>query len=140
MDLQIEELLAKYWKGETSIAEEELITKYFEQNPDLSMEGEYFRKIALDKSKMPVRGFKHPGRKRKLAWLSVAAAVTIGLLSLPIVLQQETTQDPFAVDDPKEALEITRASLMMVSKSLNRGKTYSNELNKFNEAKKLIKQ
>ena len=140
MDLQNEQLLEKYWRGETSITEEKLIREYFKQNPDLSMEGQYFGKVASGQSKMPGKAFKHPGRKRRLTWLSIAAAVIIGLLSLPFVFQQETTQDQFAVENPTEALEITKVSLMMVSNGLNKGKTYSKELSKFNEVKTIIKK
>jgi hypothetical protein len=39
-----------------------------------------------------------------------------------------------------EAFEVTRASLQMVSNGLNKGKTYSKELTKFNEAKQIIKK
>ena len=35
MDLQIEQLLEKYWNGETTIADEKLIREYFKKNPDL---------------------------------------------------------------------------------------------------------
>ena len=54
------------------------------------------------------------------------------------VMQNNNKPDQFAVEDPKEAFEITRASLMMVSERLNKGKTYSQELDKINKAKEII--
>jgi len=53
-------------------------------------------------------------------------------------MQNNNKPDQFAVEDPKEAFEITRASLMMVSERLNKGKTYSQELDKINKAKEII--
>lgn len=140
MDLQTEKLLAKYWQGETSIAEEKLIKEYFKQNPDLSAEGQYFRKTASSRQEVSNRTFEHPERKRRLTWLSAAAAVFIALLTLPFIFNNKAKQDQFAVDNPTEAYEITRASLMMVSNGLNKGKTFTKkELNKINEAKTIVK-
>lgn len=138
MDLQIEQLLEKYWNGETTIADEKLIKEYFKKNPDLSMEGQYFRKVDPSRKEIPTKVFEHPGRKRRLSWLS-AAAVLIVLMTLPFIFNNEAQQDQFAVENPTEAYEITRASLMMVSNGLNKGKTYSKkELNKINEAKTIV--
>jgi hypothetical protein len=139
MDLQTKQLLEKYWQGETNLAEEKQIREYFKQHPDLSPEGQYFRETASSRKEVSERVFMHPAKKRKLVWLSVAAAVLIAVMTLPFVFNHETTQDQFAVDNPTEAYEITRASLMMVSNGLNKGKTFTKkELNKINEAKTII--
>ena len=139
MESQIRSLLEKYWQGETSIADEKLIKEYFKKHPDLSMEGQYFGKTASSREEVPAKAFEHPGRKRRLKWLSAAAAVLILLMSLPLIFNNETAQEQFSVDNPTEAFEITRASLMMVSNGLNKGKTYSKkELNKFNEVKTIV--
>jgi len=139
MESRIKGLYEKYWQGETSVEEERLIKEYFKSNPDQSPESQYFENIEAKKGNKSEKPFEHPGRKIQRVWLSVAAAVVIGLLSLPFIFQQETKQDQFAVDNPAEAYEITRASLMMVSNGLNKGKTYSKELSKFNEVKTIIK-
>lgn len=140
MDLRIEKLLEKYWKGETSVAEEKAIREHFRQHPDLSMEGQYFRKSNSNRAIAQLREFKHPGRIRKRIWISIAAAVSIGLLSLPFVIQRETTRDQFAIKDSKEAYEITKKALLMVSEGLNEGRVYTRELTKFNEAEEKIKK
>ena len=139
MESQISSLLEKYWQGETSIAEEKLIKEYFKKHPDLSIEGQYFGKTTSSRKEVSAKAFEHPGRKRRLTWLSAAAAVLIILMSLPFIFNNETPQDQFAVDNPTEAFEITRASLMMVSNGLNKGKTFTKkELNKINEVKTII--
>jgi len=137
MDLQIEQLLEKYWNGETSLAEEKKLKAYFGQHPG-APEAQYFRKIVDERLKMPENPFVHPGRKIQRAWLSVAAAVLIVLLSLPFVFQQRPARDPFAVNNPEEALNITRASLMMVSQGLNKGKAYTYELTKLDDAREVL--
>jgi len=141
MDLQIEKLLEKYWAGETSLDEEKEIREYFKDHPDQSPEGEYFERIKSKRETEPQYSFVHPGRKIRRLWLSAAAAVIIALLSIPFIIQQQKPKDKFAVNDPKEAFEITKASLMMVSQGLNKGKTYSaDELGKFDKAKTIIKE
>jgi hypothetical protein len=140
MESRIKSLLEKYWQGDTSVEEEKRIKDYFKNNPDQTPEGLYFEKIKSDKSSFPQKSFEHPGRKINRVWLSAAAAVFILLISLPFIFNNQKQQpDQFAVDDPAKALEITRTSLQMVSNGLNKGKTYSNELVKFNEAKSIIK-
>ncbi len=137
MDSQIEQLLEKYWNGETTLDEEKTLKAYFERHPE-APEAQYFRKIASDRVRLPDKVFIHPGRKVRRAWLSIAAAVLIALISLPFIFQQQTKVDPYAVDDPREAFEITRASLMMISKGLNKGKTYTYELTKLADAREVL--
>lgn len=139
MDSQIEQLLEKYWNGETTLGDERKLKAYFEQHPE-APEAQYFRKIADDRMKSPEKVFTHPGRKIRRAWLSVAAALLIGLISLPFFLQQRPKADPYAVNNPEEALKITRASLMMISQKLNKGKTYTYELTKLDDAREIIEK
>lgn len=140
MESQIKGLLEKYWQGETSVEEESLIKKYFIQHPHQSAENLHFENISKEKSKYSHSTFEHPGRKIRRVWLSVAAALLLLLITVPFVFNNQADQDQFVVNDPTEALEITRASLRMVSDGLNKGKSYSNELAKFNDAKQIIKK
>ena len=140
MDLQTEKLLKKYWEGETTIAEERMIKEYFQKPAEESKEAQYFRNIETAAQLEPAENFMHPNKRRKRIWLSAAAALIIGLISIPVIMNLEKEPDQFAVEDPMQAFEVTRASLQMVSKGLNKGKTYSKELTKFNEAKQIIKK
>ena len=138
MDLRIEKLKEKYWAGDTSLAEEKELKAFFKENPSLLAEGRYHATLHKKGQLRSERSFNHPGRKNYTAWLSAAAAILI-LLSVGFFLLQDNTKpDQFAVEDPKEAYEITRASLMKVSEGLNKGKTYSTELNKIYTAKETI--
>jgi len=138
MDLRIEKLNEKYWAGETSLAEEKELKDYFKENPSLSKDGRYFAEVKKQQQVKPVHSFAHPGRRKKQTWLSMAAAILILITIGFFVFQNENKQDQFAVQDPQEAFEITKASLLMISEGLNKGKTYSQELNKINEAKEII--
>jgi hypothetical protein len=138
MDLRIEKLNEKYWAGETSLAEEKELKAYFKENPSLSKNGQYFAEVKKQQQVKPVHSFSHPGRRKIQTWMSMAAAILILITIGFFVFQNENKQDQFAVQDPQEAFEITKASLMKISEGLNKGKIYSQELNKINEAKEII--
>lgn len=139
MDSRIEDLEKKYWAGDTSPAEERELKEHYRQNPSLSKTGRYFSLLSTKQEQAPAYPFSHPGNNRKPKWWLVAAVVLI-LMSIGVFLSQEpATQPAYAVEDPAQALEITRASLMMVSEGLNKGKTYSAELNKINQAIEIVK-
>ena len=139
MESRIKGLLEKYWAGETSIQEEIELKEHFRKNPSLTSEGSYFRELNRLKADPEVK-FTHPGRAGRKARWSVAAAVTIGLMAAMMVIQDARKQREFAVEDPKEAFEITRKALLMVSSGLNEGKTYSTEINNLNKAEELIRE
>ncbi len=140
MESRIKALLDKYWAGETSLEEEAEIKAYFKENPSLSNDGQYFRAIAATgelKYKGDTPGkYKFPGRQ----WMSVAATVTIGLMVAIFAITDSRKEDPFAVTDPKEAYEVTKQALMMISSNLNESQMYSKELKKINKAEELINQ
>ncbi len=137
MDLRIEELRQKYWAGETTLAEEKELKAFFENNDSPGQEGQYFAYLKEKQQLRPEAAFTHPGRKISRVWWP-AAAILLLLLGLGLIFFQSNKKQQFAVEDPKEAFEITRASLMMVSQRLNKAKTYTAELEKINDAKKII--
>ena len=139
MESRMDELVEKYWKGETTLDEERVLKEYFRQNPGLSGEAKYFYALNQKQTTQANRRFHHPGRiAHKTRW-SVAATVVVGLLAAVLVFRDAGEQRQFVVEDPKEAYEITRKALLMVSSGLNEGKAYSKELKKLNEAEEIIK-
>lgn len=137
MESEIELLISKYWEGETTIEEEKLIHAYFRNNPSLSPEGKYFGAISKQKKISFDVNWKPSSSYQK--W-SMAASISVGIMVAYFVFQDAKDKQPFAVEDPREALEITRNALMMVSTGLNEGKSYSLELDKLNKAKKTLKE
>lgn len=139
MESRIKELQEKYWAGETSLAEEQELKAYFKKNPSLTTEGEYFRAINKMKEEPAVK-FRHPKTTSWRSRWSVAAVITAGIIAAALVIQDARKQRDFVVEDPKEAYEITRKALLMVSSGLNEGKAYSQELKNINKAEDLIKE
>ncbi len=138
MELRIKELLERYWTGETSLSEESELKEFFKENPSLAGEGQYFRSLAQFKNNKNPR-FQHPGKSQSKAKWSVAAVVTIGLLAAVMVFQDaKQQQEQFMVEDPKEAYEITRRALLMVSSGLQEGKNYSKEISKINKVEDIL--
>ncbi|MFY0601099.1 MAG: hypothetical protein JXR03_15590 [Cyclobacteriaceae bacterium] len=139
MESQIKELIAKYWEGETTLEEEREVKQYFKTNPQLTPSGDYFSKVRKLSSEHSKGRFSHPGKKKLMVRWSAAAAILIGVSTAIFVLQDTQRTQNYLVEDPKEAYEITRNALLMVSSGLNNGTAYSaNELKKINEAEEII--
>ncbi|MCF6171218.1 MAG: hypothetical protein L3J66_09600 [Bacteroidales bacterium] len=138
MDLRIEQLKQKYWVGETTLSEEKELKGFFRANPSAGKEGVYFSALMKQQAVKPAQGFIHPARKSKQAWWSLAAFILVLLTIGALIFQNNNKRHQFTVEDPKEAFELTRTSLLMVSEKLNKGKTYSGELDRINDAKKII--
>jgi len=136
MGSQIDNLLERYWNGDTTLEEEAVIKTYFKSNPSLSNDGTYFRYLHK-KSELKMEEVKTNTKKR--TWVSAAATVTIGLLTAFLIINN-ANKDPFAVEDPKEAYEATRNALMMIGAGLNEGQSHTLELTKFNKAKEELQE
>ncbi len=136
MGSQIDELLEKYWNGQTDLEEEKVIKSHFKSNPGLNNESHYFRYLANEKSVT----FDAPkGINKKRKWISIAATVTIGVLTAALVFN-DANKDPFAIDDPEKALQATREALMMISSELNQGQNHTLQLTKINKAKEELQE
>lgn len=145
---RINEILDRYWTGETSLEEEADLRKYFAQS-DLPAEHEQFRTLFGFYAKeaerqMPegeVRSTQSAVRSqitrahsftRSILIASIAAAFAL-LISFSIFFtpQQQDhnhislTADSF--DDPEEAYEAARKALLLVSARLNAGKKFQQE-------------
>ena len=132
MESQIDELLNKYWKGESSLEEEKLLKGHFKENPSLTGEGAYFRYLSNEKNTTLTASAN--SKKAKKNWLSAAATVTVGLITALLVFNN-ANKDPFAEEDPEKAMEATRKALLMIGSSLNQCQNHTLELIKINKAK-----
>lgn len=133
MEPEMDDLLEKYWKGETSVAEERLIKAHFAKARDLSPTAQYFKSIDQQKQ-VKAEGVSWK-RKSNYTRFSAAATIVVGLLVAFLTIENnpKKTQYVVEIDDPQEAYEITRNALMMISGGLNEGKQYSEELKKINK-------
>ncbi len=136
MESQIDKLLQKYWNGDTSLEEEQVIKSHFKSNPSLNNESHYFRYLANQKS---VKYEKPKAFNKKKTWVSVAATVTVGIITAALVFN-DANKDPFAIEDPEKALQATKEALMMISSELKQGQNHTLELTKINKAKEELKE
>lgn len=148
---KIENILEKYFQGETSIAEEKELKDYF-SSPNVAQHLEqykpmfgYFSQVKEQKStqEIPLKT-----KKRNVAWLSIAASVVVLLgvgtyfyvsekNAAPAVAQTELG----TYDDPEEALAATQKALALLSSNVNVGIESVQYINEYEQSKnKIFKQ
>jgi hypothetical protein len=148
---RIENIVEKYFQGETTIAEENELKEYF-SSPDVAQHLEqykpmfgYFSQVKEQKStqEIPLQT-----KKRNVAWLSIAASFVI-LLGIgtffyvsekntpPVVAQSELG----TYDNPEEALAATQKALALLSNNVNVGIESVQYINEYEKSKnKIFKQ
>lgn len=148
---KIEDILEKYFQGETSITEEKELKDYF-SSPNVAQHLEqykpmfgYFSQVKEQKStqEIPLKT-----NKRNVAWLSIAASAVV-LLGIgtyfyvseknaaPAVAQTELG----TYDDPEEALAATQKALALLSNNVNVGIGSVQYIRQYEESKnKIFKQ
>jgi hypothetical protein len=126
--VKVENLVEKYFQGETSIAEENELRNYFSSS-NVAQHLEqykpifgYFSLAAVHQStgEIPLH-FK----KRNVAWISIAAAVVV-LLGIGTYDYNRDevvpkSQDLGTYDDPQEAFIATQKALSLLSDNVNVG-------------------
>jgi hypothetical protein len=147
---KIENILEKYFQGETSIAEENQLKDYFSSS-NVAQHLEqykpifgYFSQVKQQKStqEIPLKT-----NKRKVAWLSIAASVVVllgigtyyfaGEKTTPVVTQSELG----TYDDPEEALAATQKALALLSNNVNVGIESVQYIGEYEQSKnKIFKQ
>jgi hypothetical protein len=148
---KIEDILEKYFQGETTIAEEKELKDYF-SSPNVAQHLEqykpmfgYFSQVKEQKSTQPI---PLKTKKRNVAWLSIAASVVVLLgvgtyyyvsekNAAPVVAQSELG----TYDDPEEALAATQKALALLSSNVNVGIESVQYIKEYEQSKnKIFKQ
>lgn len=125
---RIEILIEKYFDGETSIAEENKLQRYFSSS-DVAQHLEQYIPVFGYFSQAKTQEFTHKlplqSKKRKnVAWLSIAASFVIlsGIATFIYTNEKPTVQgDLGTYDDPQIALAETQKALTLVSQKINVG-------------------
>ena len=142
---KIENLLVKYFQGETSIAEEKELKEYFASSdiaPSLEQYKPIFGYAVRAKqerftAKIPLNTIK----RKRVVWLSVAASVAV-LLGVGLFTfnhyNQPKSNDLGSYDDPEVAFRETQKALALISKSVNKGIRSMNYLNEYERSKNRI--
>lgn len=155
----IQQLLEKYWKCETTLEEEQDLRFYFQRADvpeSLKETAELFRYFEMEKSKALNENFNEVVTKQihkrqgvklvsMVSWIQiarVAAGVLVVVVAGYFIRQEVRKSYPAEVadtySDPKLAFEETKKALMMISKSFGKAKKEAGKINMFNEAEKKI--
>lgn len=129
----------KYWEGKTSVEEERILKNHLKNETSKSMEQLYFAEIENRKAIKSTKHFSIPKRKTIGFWKISSVAATIAILiALTLNYGNFNKKDQFLVEDPQQAYEISQQALMLISTQLNKGKTYTAQMDKINEVKQII--
>jgi len=125
---KMDALLEKYIEGETSIAEENELKNYFSSlnvAPHLEQYKPLFGYFAEAKKENFEKEIPLISKKRKTAWLSIAASIVVllgvGTYAYFNGYEVKENKELGTYDDPKEALEATQKALAMLSNHVNTG-------------------
>jgi uncharacterized protein YdbL (DUF1318 family) len=157
MDLkQVEQLLEKYWEGETSLVEEKELQQFFTYgevpnhllayrelfvareitlNPDLGLD---FDQEVLAKIEPPEKTFRW--NFVRIAAIGLVLIITaIGLFKLDNASQQTVVASQTdTYQTPEEALAETKKAFAMISVAFNKGQQPVSNLTKLDESNKKV--
>ncbi len=158
---KIENILEKYFQGETTIAEENQLKEYFSSS-DVAQHLEqykpmfgYFSQVKQQQSTQNLENLALSEtiplktKKRNVAWLSIAASVVVLLGIGTYLLVSEESAAPALTaqselgtyDDPEEALKETQKALALLSNNVNVGIESMQYIKEYEQTKnKIFKQ
>ncbi|KAF2332980.1 hypothetical protein [Flavobacterium ginsenosidimutans] len=149
---KIEDILEKYFQGETSIAEENQLKEYFSSSNVAQHLEQYkpmFGYFSQAKEQKSTYEIPLQTKKRNVAWLSIAASAVV-LLGIGTYFFVSEKNDTTAVasqtelgtyDDPEEALKATQKALALLSNNVNVGIESVQYINEYEQSKnKIFKQ
>ena len=141
---RVEDLLARYFEAETTIAEEKKLKEYFAR-PDVAAHLEQYRpmfgylnsaKSERFTGKVPLKKSTGVSLKRLYPWLSVAAVMV--LMVGTYFGKDYYDQQQLEKQKAEYAYQETRKALAMLAENFNRGTEKVAYLNEFVEAQEKI--
>lgn len=140
----IEQLLAKYFDGTTSIAEEKQLKAYFSSDaiaPHLEKYKSLFGYFESEK----LNEFKHkialqPRKSSIGKWIGIAAGLVLffGLATFFFYPSEAKNSNLGTYDNPEEAFIATHKALLMVSEQVNIGMESAVYLEEYENTTKII--
>ena len=143
---KIENLLEKYFEGNTSIAEEKQLKVYF-SSPNVAQHLEQYQSIFYFIStarkeqfhrEIPIQRRRKKGNK---AWLSIAASIVVLLGIGTYVYTNESNANAKNLgtfDNPQKAFEETQKALALLSNHVNTGIVSVQYIGEYEHSKNLI--
>ncbi|MBY0435020.1 MAG: hypothetical protein K2U26_12995 [Cyclobacteriaceae bacterium] len=156
---QVEELLEKYWRCETSLEEEQQLKNFFQHgqaDESLRETAALFQYFAAEKNRTLQENFEQGVTKQlrqrqggKIIHMvsfrnvaRIAAGLVVVVMATYFVRQEirksypQELQDTYT--DPQMAFEETKKSLMLISNSFGKAKREAGKMKVFNEAERKI--
>tara|TARA_R110002126_G_scaffold178083_1_gene327073 strand:+ start:182 stop:625 length:444 start_codon:yes stop_codon:yes gene_type:complete len=140
---KIEILLEKYFEGETSSMDEKELRNYF-SSPNVAQHLEQYKSLFGYFSIATTQKFTPEiplqSKKRKVAWLYIAASVVImlGVSTYMYFDNKIADQDLGTYNNPEVALKETQKALAMLSTHVNTGIVSVNYIQEYEDSKQLI--
>ena len=139
----IEQLLEKYFEGETSIAEELQLKEYFNSEhvaSHLEVHKPLFSYFSQSKKDKMNFSSILPSKKRKnTIWFSVAASLLFAVGIITFWDKPSEKQDELgSFEDPEIAFRETQKALAMLSENVNVGIQSLEYVNEYEKTKKTI--
>jgi len=123
----VEQLLEKYFQGETTIAEEKQLKAYFSSNdvaPHLAKYQSLFGYFETQKGTQFEQKFPlQPKKQNTVKRIGIAASFVVffGLATFYFYPSESKHEDLGTYDNPEEAFVATHKALLMVSEQVNVG-------------------
>ena len=150
---KIESLLNKYWDGNSTPEEEEWLGQLVRGNKEIELGDEdrgYFEMLNKYRTQYLPDSFelavlnriKENQRRGKMRRFFSIAAVGLIFLTGGFILVQESVTDQNRVaelQEAREAFELTKQALFVLSSELNRGASFTQELEQFDETFEKLK-
>lgn len=137
---KIERLLAKYDEGETTLAEERVLSEYFanEEVPEHLTAYKLMFAFSAEQKNQRFNNepkIKESGKNNHFAWTSIAAIliVALGIFYFNDSSQKLNENDLGTISDEELALQKTKETLNMVSQIMNEGTADLVYLKEFNK-------
>lgn len=123
--IKMDELVEKYWQGETSLEEEQLLQQHFKNNSaENGPEKALFTFFESEQANTYTKEVKMP--KAKIRFLSpkvmsIAASLAILLAALWTFNQYNQSSNQTVIDDPEIAMQLTREAFALLNGKVELG-------------------
>lgn len=143
--VRIEQLIDKYFEGQTSIAEERELKAYFSSS-DVAQHLEQYRDVFGYFTQAKEHQFTksvplQPRKQLNVVWLSIAASIVLvfGVVTFRFLeTEAQPTGELGTYDDPELAMAETQKALDLVSEKLNVGIESVSYINEYESTKSKI--
>ena len=139
----IEQLLEKYFEGETSVAEEQVLKEYF-NSENIASHVEIHQPIfsyfsAAKTEKMNVVPVLPSKKRFKTTWIGIAASLLFAVALLTFWDKPSEKQEELgSFEYPEIAFRETQKALAMLSENINVGIQSLEYVNEYEKSKKII--